>query len=276
MTDQKVFSLALFGFSAHERRVLSSMLKLAAARGRIYQVADEAERATANMAIVDGDQPRAVQDWKACRTDDGPLPSVLVSARPQPEADGGVHVPRPYSVRRLLEALDQLTIRRLRYVPELTINDAADAGSLNEAVMSQAREAASQARRSGARALVVDDSPPVRKLMEIELGLFGVDVDFAATGEEALEQLRDHPVDIVFLDVMLPGIDGYSVCKALRRQRPTRDIPVVMLTGRGSRIDRIRGAMAGCSMYLTKPVAQEELHDVIQRYLSVETPNARQ
>jgi len=276
MTDQKVFNLALFGFSAHERRVLNSMLKLAAARGRIYQVADEPDRAAAQIAIVDGDQPAALREWRSCRGSDAPLPSVLVGAGPQPEGADAVHVARPFSVRRLLEALDQVTIRRLRYVPDLTINDTNEGGSLNEALMDQAREAASQARRSGARALVVDDSPPVRKLMEIELGLFGVDVDFATTGEEALEKLQRQSVDIVFLDVMLPGVDGYSVCKALRRQRPTREIPVVMLTGRGSRIDRIRGAMAGCSMYLTKPVAQEQLHDVINRYLSVENPHARQ
>ena len=275
MTDQKVLSLALFGFSEHERRVLGSMLKLAAARGRRYLVSEGGERERADIGIVNGDQPQAVAEWRRCRAGGERMPSVVVGVNPSAE-DGAVAVTRPFSVRRLLEALDRVTITNLRYVPELTIADRTEGAGMAESVMVQATEAARSAKRSGSRALVVDDSPPVRKLMEIQLGLYGIDVAFATTGEEALQSLDERHFDIVFLDVMLPGMDGYMVCKALRRNRGLRDIPVVMLTGRGSRIDRIRGAMAGCSMYLTKPVAQEALQDVIRRYLPTEESHAHQ
>jgi twitching motility two-component system response regulator PilG len=112
--------------------------------------------------------------------------------------------------------------------------------------------------------------------MHIQLGLYGFDADFAESGEAALGLLDERSYDIVFLDLTLPLMDGYDVCKAIKRSRKNRGVKVVMLTGRGSRIDRIRGAMAGCDAYLTKPVAQDELHSTITQLFPKEEPNVYQ
>jgi twitching motility two-component system response regulator PilG len=103
--------------------------------------------------------------------------------------------------------------------------------------------------------------------MEIQLGLYGMDMDFAETGEEALEFIKKTVYDIIFLDLMLPGIDGYKVCKVIKSEKMSKNTPVVMLTGKGSRFDKLRGTMAGASVYLTKPVEQEKLKEVIKQFL---------
>ncbi|OQW95748.1 MAG: hypothetical protein BWK79_01350 [Beggiatoa sp. IS2] len=134
-------------------------------------------------------------------------------------------------------------------------------------MLQDAAHSAQQASRSGVRALVVDDALPVRKSMEIQLGLFGMEIDFAETGEEALKYAQKQVYDIIFLDLMLPGIDGYKVCKLIKSDKMSKNTPVVMLTGKGSRFDKLRGTMAGASVYLTKPVEPEKLKEVIHQFL---------
>lgn len=115
------------------------------------------------------------------------------------------------------------------------------------------------------RALVVDDSTVVRRLMEFTLSAVGIEIDFAATGEDALALVRHSRYDIIFLDVLLPGIDGYRVCKAIRAGRLTKDTPVVMLTSKDSAIDKVRGIMAGSNVYLIKPLDRSELMQALEK-----------
>lgn len=255
---------------------MASVLRLAAGRGRQYLLAEPTDRHHADIAIVDMDQQRAVRDWRNCLGADERMPALQVAAEPPSMDTEGVCIRRPITVKRLLDGLDGVTIRSFRYVPELTIQDDNDGAAFSDGAIAEADRTARTTLSSGMRALVVDDSPPVRKLMSIKLGLFGIEVDLAETGEEALLLVRDQHYDIVFLDLTLPGIDGYSVCKSIRRTRELRDLQVVMLTARGSRIDRIRGTMAGCSAYLTKPVEQESLHAILKQFLSEDVANADQ
>lgn len=268
--NSRVFHLALFGFTDTERRVMTSVLRLAAARGRDYTLADESSRAKADIAIIDADDPEAVRQWQQNLRNGEPVPALRVMADPSKASADQVAISRPITVKRLLEGLDNAAIRNYRYVHDLSIRDDGDAEALTGSVLAQAARTARSTTRSGLRALVVDDSAPVRKLMGIELGLFGIDADFAASGEAALEKLQNTSYEIVFLDLNLPGIDGHAVCKAIKRSRELRGVEVVMLTGRDSRLDRIRGAMAGCSAYLTKPVSQEQLHRIIKQLLPKE------
>ncbi len=104
------------------------------------------------------------------------------------------------------------------------------------------------------KALVVDDSTTLRRLMELLLVPLGVEIDFVDNGEQAVELAKRNDYDIVFLDILLPGIDGYRVCKTIKSDKRMKDMRVVMLTSQGSAIDKIRGMMAGTDVYLTKPV----------------------
>ena len=112
---------------------------------------------------------------------------------------------------------------------------------------------------AGIRALVVDDSATVRRLMDLTLRPMGIDLEFADRGEDALVLARNRGYDIVFLDVMLPGIDGYRVCKTIKSDKATRHTPVIMLTSKDSAFDKVRGIMAGTDVYLTKPIDRAAL-----------------
>jgi two-component system, OmpR family, response regulator ResD len=104
--------------------------------------------------------------------------------------------------------------------------------------------------------LVVDDERAIRRLLRMYLTDAGFTVAEAGTGEEALEQVRRGVIDIVLLDLMLPGMDGYEVC---RRLRETTSTPVIMLTARGEEANRITGLELGADDYVTKPFSPVEV-----------------
>ena len=115
--------------------------------------------------------------------------------------------------------------------------------------------------------MVVDDSQPVRKQLEIELKMLGAKVELAESGEQALELSRNQSYDIIFLDVMMPGIDGYKVCKVLKKDARSKNTPIIMLTGKSSPFDKVKGTLSGCDTYLTKPLQHEEFQNVTRKYL---------
>ena len=107
-----------------------------------------------------------------------------------------------------------------------------------------------------ARVLVVDDDPTVREVVVSYLRAAGHQVDETGDGESVAAMVRDHPADLVVLDLMLPGIDGLEVC---RRLRASSDVPVSMLTALGSESDRVVGLERGADDYVTKPFSPREL-----------------
>src|SRR5436190_11669320 len=107
--------------------------------------------------------------------------------------------------------------------------------------------------------LVVEDEQNIRELVCLHLGLENYDCVQAADGEEALKLTRGRPFDLVILDVMLPGLDGVTVCRAIRRDSANPDVPVLMLTARREESDKVVGLESGADDYLTKPFGVREL-----------------
>jgi two-component system phosphate regulon response regulator PhoB len=107
--------------------------------------------------------------------------------------------------------------------------------------------------------LVVDDEPGVVELVQYNLNLAGYDVETAANGTEAVKKARSLAPDLILLDVMLPEMDGFEVCKVLRANGNTATIPIIMLTAKASEIDRIIGLELGADDYVTKPFSPREL-----------------
>lgn len=116
--------------------------------------------------------------------------------------------------------------------------------------------------------LVVDDSATVRKLVSITLERQGYRVINAVDGLEALSKINDELPDLILLDIAMPKLDGYQVCKIIRGNQESKDIPVVMLSGKGGFFDKVKGRMAGSTAYLTKPFEPEILIQTIRKYLS--------
>lgn len=113
----------------------------------------------------------------------------------------------------------------------------------------------------GRRVLVVDDDELTLDVLDTVLDLEEFDVLTAADGERALTVVRDEHPDVVLLDVMMPGMDGLDVCRRIKGDPKTADIPVVLLTALDQDEDRRAGEEAGCDAYLTKPFSPLELID---------------
>jgi two-component system alkaline phosphatase synthesis response regulator PhoP len=107
--------------------------------------------------------------------------------------------------------------------------------------------------------LVVEDEEDIRELLKYNLEKEGYQVFGAATGEEALKNVRDRLPDLILLDLMLPGIDGLDVCRRLKGEAQTRHLPIVMLTAKGEEADIVTGLELGADDYVTKPFSPRVL-----------------
>lgn len=117
--------------------------------------------------------------------------------------------------------------------------------------------------------LAVDDEPDILEIVKVNLELDGHEVVLARSGAEALELVRRQPPDVVLLDIMMPGIDGWDVLARLKRDPDLKAsiVPVIMLTARTADEDRVRGGIEGAICYLTKPFLPNELCDEVDRAL---------
>jgi DNA-binding response OmpR family regulator len=114
-------------------------------------------------------------------------------------------------------------------------------------------------RAPGARVLVVEDDEHIRELVVLHLGLEGHTAVAVADGSEALRLARAEPFDLLILDLMLPGLDGVTLCRAVRRESRNADAPILMLTARRDEADKVVGLDSGADDYLTKPFGIREL-----------------
>ncbi|MGH9946021.1 MAG: response regulator [Pyrinomonadaceae bacterium] len=119
----------------------------------------------------------------------------------------------------------------------------------------------------GKRILVVDDSATIRKLIAGKLEKSGHEVYLSSDGVEAMEQLKELIPDLILLDITMPRMDGYEVCRQIRGHNLTSHIPVVMISGKDGFFDKVRGRMAGTTGYITKPFGPETLMKAIEYYL---------
>jgi DNA-binding response OmpR family regulator len=124
------------------------------------------------------------------------------------------------------------------------------------------------------RVLIVDDDPVIVRLLQINFRLEGYEVDTASRGEDALEKVRANRPDVVILDVMMPGIDGWEVCRQLKETPAVRHIPVIFLSARAQDEDRQRGYALGVDEYVTKPFDPAHLVELVRRSLSKRSTQA--
>jgi twitching motility two-component system response regulator PilG len=122
--------------------------------------------------------------------------------------------------------------------------------------------------------LVVDDSPTVRKIVQITLQRENIRVVTAGDGLSALAAVSDTQPDLILLDIVLPRMDGYNICHLVRNNPEYRDLPIIMLSGKDGIFDKMRGRLAGSTEYITKPFDSTELVQSVRRYL--DTPAARE
>jgi CheY-like chemotaxis protein len=137
------------------------------------------------------------------------------------------------------------------------------AAAVPAAVESASAPAYSSSRKT---VMIVDDSPTIRKILGLTLERAGYKVIAEPDGESAIERLLQVVPDLILLDIAMPKIDGYEVCKRIKQDPRTKTVPVVMLSGKGALFDKVKGHMAGASEYLTKPFETPAVLAVVATY----------
>ena len=278
MTLNEQYLVDVIGFNPVERSMLASIFALAARRDPGFVQYDPASTVSgsADIYLVDAENAEAMNEFRTL-SKRANLPAVIVGSGG--DSMGFPVLPRPLQWARLLQALEQTVsaagTRKARQEDEGTLPlgktlsaSAAGRSHPGGATPPSLDDAAAMKRARGDTVLVVDDNASVRMFMKAKLAPFNFEVDFAETGEEAVGLTGAREYTCVFLDVVLPGIDGYQVCKLIKANKHAmKKTAVVMLTSRSSPFDKLRGSLAGCDEYLTKPLDEDRLLEVIAQFL---------
>jgi twitching motility two-component system response regulator PilG len=121
---------------------------------------------------------------------------------------------------------------------------------------------------AGLKILVIDDSKTIRRTAETLLTKEGCTVYTATDGFDALSKIADHRPDVIFVDIMMPRLDGYQTCSLIKHNANFRDTPVIMLSSKDGLFDRARGRVVGSEHYLTKPFTRDELLEAIAQQVA--------
>ena len=240
MPNEKI-AISHIGLLPSDLTVIRSVFQLAPALQERCQLVGPDGLSSADVVFVNADSAEALQAWGAVAQRNPLVTPVMVSDH-DVDLDGVQTLQHPLSLKKLIAVLDTIT--------------------------STARSAGTSVEAAAMRILVVDDSYSIRKFLQQklpELSPRAIHVDFADSGEEAMEKLGRASFDMVFLDVVMPGVDGYQVCKWIKSERPSY---VVMLTSKKSPFDKVRGAMSGCDDYITKPPEDARLKKVLEKGLT--------
>jgi two-component system cell cycle response regulator len=287
------------GFEAADVERLKNIFKLALQENQ-YVVISRESRETIGILLVNYDNPSALIEKDAILKHDRDIPVVAVSRGPLSEPVG-YHIRGMLMAARVLGVLDKVPIRgpgsaSRHSAVESGVERGLAPSSGSEAALSPAAEHRTLADRDhreggrlhqespnphanraetptgtgGYRALVVDDSTAIQKSLELNLTTLEqiAAVDFADSGEVALEKCESTRYDLIFLDVMMPGIDGYETCSRLRKRPEYKKTPIIMVSGKTSPLDEVKGVMAGCTTYVTKPIQKEEFQKLSSRVLA--------
>jgi len=119
---------------------------------------------------------------------------------------------------------------------------------------------------SGVKAVLIDDSNTIRRSGEIFLTQAGCQVVLAEDGFDGLSRIVDHRPDVIFIDIMMPRLDGYQTCTLIRNNSEFKTTPVIMLTSKDSLFDRAQGKLVGSDLFLIKPFTKKSMVDAVLKY----------
>ncbi|HTN93178.1 MAG TPA: response regulator [Gallionella sp.] len=277
--QKDTYSVEVIGFSQTELMALASVFELSSRRVPKF-ARHNAPGTPADILLVDANDMEAVRQLLE-RNASGQTPTILIG-----DSNRGTNwpvLPRPIRWMKLFQAFDSAvaapSAEPLAKPAEVSappkVAAAVQAGTpvtpAPEVPAAKAAGVASGAwQAQNPRAdwvLVVDDNQTVREFMKSKLAAFSFNVDYAESGEQAIGFTGQKHYACIFLDVVMPGIDGYQVCKLIKSNRSAQKTAVVMLTSKDSPFDKIRGSMSGCDAYLTKPVDEEKLLETIAKFL---------
>jgi two-component system cell cycle response regulator len=302
------YTIDVYGFSQTERIILRSIFNLSARRTPTFIEFLPTMGSAPNIFLVDADDARAIADFRQkntqntrpailvgdtnhgieCITLSRPLqwtkvfkafdlamgintPNPTLTPEPKPEFTATYKSPPPEKT----QPMAAITSSTRTLAPTTTRPQTSNTAMLKSTQTNHNRTGnltpASSPTKPLNWVLVCDDNLTVREFMRVKLTPFGFNVDFAETGEQAVGLIGTKHYTCVFLDVVMPGINGYQVCKLIKSKKGIAKTAVIMLSSKDSTFDKIRGTMSGCDAYLTKPVNENRLFEVINKYIQTNT-----
>ena len=276
------FKVGIVGADDKIISAFSRILTVTQYRTRCYEVValDEknfSSKKTTDIIIICSHNPNVVYRWETEPFDDeqNSIRPLIILSRPNSALNGKYQLSSPINPSKLIKLLDQYTIKELNYLPEFEIGqEAADIEDIAFTGIQMLRADNSAKNRDDntqhdsknrLSALVVDDSLAVRRQMQLEFELLNDDLDLAENAEQALQAIQQKKYDVVFLDVVMPGMDGYTACKKIKKNYLNKNTPVILLTSKSSSFDKIKGTLAGCDAYLVKPINHIEFTQAYQQ-----------
>ncbi len=263
-------SMCFIGLPDADRATFERVVSFCAAKGQHFKITSD----TAANILVTDDNDSAIA---AAQQIQGDNTLLVVTANKECTA-GDFQLVRPLLVTRVMRMMENLSKQGGKQPASSAPRSSAAATkapradettasqSATAAISDQSKPAASTvAPKNSYLALIVDDSAPIRKQLEIELRTSGMRSEFAESGERALEMIGSKTYDLIFLDIMMPGIDGYETCGKIRSNPQYKKTPVIMLSGKTSPLDEVQGVIAGASTYLTKPIKHDQFQKVTHR-----------
>jgi len=244
MQDLAPISLKFLNFPDNDRATFERVLSFFAARGTTFEITEGSD---ADLIITTDDYSNIEE---ALNLEHQNMLLVVSDEKHCPHGD--LQLQRPLLVTRVMRVMEDAAKRHRN--PE-----AAPVAPV--AVQPESDVAANQQYS----ALIIDDNAAIRKQLEIELRTSGIPSQPAESGEQALEMIETGDFDLIFLDIMMPGIDGYETCGQIRSKPSYKRTPIIMLSGKTAPLDEVKGVIAGATTYLTKPINHAEFQQVLKR-----------
>jgi CheY-like chemotaxis protein len=279
LDSRPVFRVADFGLGQRLLQLAEAVLRHARGNRYRFEFAARREPGQYEVALVDMTTQGAATVVDALRAMSARCPAILRIGRRHDAVRGHDDLLVAHFTAQLLEALNRAVESRMLPGAEASARRplASSAGESATGPRERPPAAAAEARSGPGetqapsarrpRVLVVDDSPTVRRQLAVALHRMGLDSEGVNSAREALETLAVRRYELVFVDVMMPEIDGYRLTREIKRNRILKPMPVVILTSRSSPFDLARGALAGCDSYLVKPVSMQALRETVARHL---------
>jgi len=233
-------TISYLGIEKQDMRIIRNMFQLVKWLQKVFVLRIFRPNIDHDILLINADNKEALDVWRQIKSQKDCI-SIMLSTSGQQFKDA-ITLQRPIELKQFERILDNIaSTDRVHHLHDDVLLDSLDV-------------------------LIIDDSLPVRQYMKQKLPqLYSskVIMDFAASGEEGARKIKKNVYDIIFLDVVMPGADGYKVCKWIKANSVAH---IVMLTSKGSPFDKIRGAMSGCNGYLVKPPDDDSLKAVLENY----------
>lgn len=246
-------TIALFGFSSTEQKALATLILLSKARRQSYTLITPTEQQSAPILLVDHSNPDALQQLTMHIAKTGNTNAIIIPVCSNKLTNEPYCIVRPFTSQSVYSVLDKIPTTDDTTPPPTGFPISTPAHTI----------------------LVVDDSLAVRLSMEQTLQEYNIKVTSASTGEQAMQLVQAHTYDLIFSDIIMPGMDGYELCRQIKKNPQKKNTPIILLTSKSSPFDKIKGKLAGCDTYLTKPVDKKRFQETLQHYIpALSIPNS--